>query len=84
MERNSPQALMDGYSQHLADLRVPGASRPAQGNARMVLSRGCFGLPGLPKKRRSAKRTSSYPLPPRSPSAGASGVNLTPSHKSNA
>ncbi|OQR75841.1 membrane-associated phosphatidylinositol transfer protein 2-like [Tropilaelaps mercedesae] len=97
--------LTEGYAQHLSDLRAPGSAisaRPAQGNARMMLSssvRGpggaCFGLHGLlPKRRRSAKRTSSYPLPPRSPNAsgpntGSTSNNnapayATPSHKHSA
>lgn len=64
--------ISEGYASHLSDLKSPGMalSRPAQGNARMVLSRGCFGLPGQGmsgaagglRRRRSAKRTTSYPL----------------------
>ncbi|XP_054706761.1 LOW QUALITY PROTEIN: protein retinal degeneration B-like [Uloborus diversus] len=58
--------LTDGYAAHLSDLKAPGASRPAQGNARMILFRGCFGLPGQTgstlRQRRSAKRTTSFPL----------------------
>lgn len=38
--------LTDGYAAHLASLKAYGGSRPAQGNARMVIPRGCFGLPG--------------------------------------
>jgi len=38
--------LSDGYAAHLASLAVPGASRHAQGNARLVIPRTCFGLPG--------------------------------------
>lgn len=38
--------LMDGYAAHLAALMAHGGSRPAQGNARMVIPRGYFGLPG--------------------------------------
>ncbi|XP_022651085.1 protein retinal degeneration B-like isoform X2 [Varroa destructor] len=94
--------LTDGYAQHLSDLRAPGSAisaRPAQGNARMLLSSSVrgpggayFGFHGLlPKRRRSAKRTSSYPLPPRSPNAAGSNTGIafnnsinsyaTPSHK---
>ncbi|GFV52968.1 protein retinal degeneration B [Trichonephila clavipes] len=58
--------LTDGYAAHLSDLKAPGVSRPAQGNARMILFRGCFGLPGQSgstiRQRRSAKRTTSFPL----------------------
>lgn len=60
------QILTDGYAAHLADLKAPGLSRPAQGNARMILFRGCFGLPGQSgstiRQRRSANRTTSFPL----------------------
>lgn len=38
--------LSEGYAAHLAQLVAPGGSRPAQGNARMVIPRGYFGLPG--------------------------------------
>ncbi|ODM97627.1 Protein retinal degeneration B [Orchesella cincta] len=57
--------LCEGYSAHLSLLQAHGGSRPAQGNARMVIPRGCFGLPGQPitiRRRRSAKRTTSYPV----------------------
>ncbi|XP_022246959.1 protein retinal degeneration B-like isoform X2 [Limulus polyphemus] len=58
--------LTDGYAAHLGDLKAHGGSRPAQGNARMILPRGVFGLPGQGagslRQRQSAKRTTSYPL----------------------
>lgn len=38
--------LHDGYAAHLSMLQAHGGSRPAQGNARMVIPRGQFGLPG--------------------------------------
>ncbi|XP_055586782.1 protein retinal degeneration B isoform X1 [Uranotaenia lowii] len=38
--------LTEGYAAHLSSLMAPGGSRPAQGNARMVIPRGCFNLPG--------------------------------------
>ncbi|XP_014485235.1 PREDICTED: protein retinal degeneration B isoform X6 [Dinoponera quadriceps] len=38
--------LHDGYAAHLSTLQAHGGSRPAQGNARMVIPRGQFGLPG--------------------------------------
>ncbi|XP_071449416.1 protein retinal degeneration B [Hetaerina americana] len=40
------QPLYDGYAAHLTTLLSHGGSRPAQGNARMVIPRGYFGLPG--------------------------------------
>ncbi|XP_021934128.1 protein retinal degeneration B isoform X3 [Zootermopsis nevadensis] len=57
--------LQDGYAAHLTTLLAHGGSRPAQGNARMVIPRGYFGLPGQNaslRRRRSAKRATSYPL----------------------
>ncbi|XP_065162391.1 protein retinal degeneration B isoform X4 [Atheta coriaria] len=44
--------LSEGYAAHLAILMAHGGSRPAQGNARMVIPRGYFGLPGQPFSRR--------------------------------
>lgn len=38
--------LQEGYAAHLTMLQAHGGSRPAQGNARMVIPRGQFGLPG--------------------------------------
>ncbi|XP_008190810.2 protein retinal degeneration B isoform X2 [Tribolium castaneum] len=57
--------LVDGYAAHLTMLMAHGGSRPAQGNARMVLPRGYFGLPGQSfnrRRSRSAKRATSYPI----------------------
>ena len=61
--------LHDGYADHLAKLSAHGGSRPAQGNARMVIPKTNFGLPGqnagLVRRRTmraTAKRTTSYPL----------------------
>lgn len=61
--------LHDGYAAHLSMLQAHGGSRPAQGNARMVIPRGQFGLPGqnASLRRRSsfrlAKRAISQPTP---------------------
>ncbi|XP_044586561.1 protein retinal degeneration B isoform X3 [Cotesia glomerata] len=51
--------LSEGYAAHLTQLQSYGGSRPAQGNARMVIPRGQFGLPGLNSslRRRSSFRT---------------------------
>lgn len=57
--------LSDGYAAHLASLMSHGGSRPAQGNARMVLiPRTGFGHSASIRRRRSAKRTTSFPLSP--------------------
>ncbi|XP_011135818.1 protein retinal degeneration B isoform X4 [Harpegnathos saltator] len=49
--------LYDGYAAHLSTLQAHGGSRPAQGNARMVIPRGQFGLPG---QNASLRRRSSF------------------------
>ncbi|XP_018341092.1 PREDICTED: protein retinal degeneration B isoform X1 [Trachymyrmex septentrionalis] len=51
--------LYDGYAAHLSILQAHGGSRPAQGNARMVIPRGQFILPGqnASLRRRSSFRT---------------------------
>ena len=65
--------LSDGYAEHLATLTSHGGSRPAQGNARMVIPKATLNLPGQPpcltssahvrrRTLRQAKRTTSYPL----------------------
>ncbi|XP_014485231.1 PREDICTED: protein retinal degeneration B isoform X3 [Dinoponera quadriceps] len=51
--------LHDGYAAHLSTLQAHGGSRPAQGNARMVIPRGQFGLPG---QNSSLRRRSAPPL----------------------
>ncbi|KAI5718845.1 hypothetical protein M8J76_001025 [Diaphorina citri] len=66
--------LSDGYAAHLTALQQHGGSRPAQGNARMVLApKGYFGHNLSIRRRRcpdrlpygkSAKRTVSFPLSP--------------------
>lgn len=38
--------LSEGYASHLNTLMAHGGSRPAQGNQRMVIPKGCFNLPG--------------------------------------
>lgn len=77
------------YSEHLSRLAAHGGSRPARGNARMVIPKTNFALPGqnlaagLVRRRTlrgasgsaSAKRTTSYPLVP---AAGAPGVPQQP------
>ncbi|XP_064618758.1 protein retinal degeneration B-like isoform X2 [Lineus longissimus] len=57
--------LDDGYAAHLSALLAHGGSKAAVGNARMVIRKGCFGLPGQLKRGKSskkyAKRTTSLP-----------------------
>lgn len=71
--------LSEGYAAHLAQLVAPGGSRPAQGNARMVIPRGYFGLPGhnvsLRRRRNAAaKRTKSFPVMGHSQDLGGGGA----------
>jgi hypothetical protein len=57
--------IPNGYAEHLAVLTSPGGSRPAEGNARMVIPKGTtLGPPGLQRRRtfKSASRTTSYPF----------------------
>lgn len=56
--------IPNGYAEHLANLTIPGGSRPAEGNARMVIPKN-FGPPGLQRRRTlraTASRTPSYPF----------------------
>ncbi|XP_031549781.1 membrane-associated phosphatidylinositol transfer protein 2-like [Actinia tenebrosa] len=55
------QFLKEGYAVHLNDLSTNAISRPALGNSRLIIRRGCFGLPTRPSKSRhkQLKRTSS-------------------------
>jgi len=53
--QSNATVLSEGYAAHLAGLQAVGGSRPAKGNARMVIPRGCFNLPGQsanPRRRR--------------------------------
>ncbi|XP_058805045.1 protein retinal degeneration B isoform X2 [Phymastichus coffea] len=71
--------LQEGYAAHLNALQAHGGSRPAQGNARMVIPRGHFGLPGQNaslRRRRSTKRAISQPASEGHVSADGSGVTL--------
>ncbi|XP_023026564.2 retinal degeneration B isoform X1 [Leptinotarsa decemlineata] len=64
-QQSQATVLMEGYAAHLTMLMSHGGSRPAQGNARMVIPRGYFGLPGQTfsrRRSRSAKRATSYPI----------------------
>ncbi|XP_056630466.1 protein retinal degeneration B isoform X1 [Diorhabda sublineata] len=66
-QQSQATILTDGYAAHLTMLMSHGGSRPAQGNARMVIPRGHFGLPGQTfsrRRSRSAKRATSYPIAP--------------------
>ncbi|VEN63713.1 unnamed protein product [Callosobruchus maculatus] len=51
-QQQQATVLTEGYAAHLSILMSHGGSRPAQGNARMVIPRGYFGLPGQPFSRR--------------------------------
>ncbi|XP_071850387.1 membrane-associated phosphatidylinositol transfer protein 2-like isoform X2 [Apostichopus japonicus] len=60
--QNQVQMLNTGYAAHLEQLAE--CSRPAVGNSRLILRRGCFSLPGQLQSHRPAKqpahRTASY------------------------
>ncbi|KAG1678718.1 Protein retinal degeneration B [Nymphon striatum] len=67
-QQSQAQVLNDGYAAHLSQLTKSPLSRQTQGNARMLLPRSCFNLPGQntavgsTRGRRTACRTSSFPL----------------------
>ncbi|XP_050734056.1 protein retinal degeneration B-like isoform X7 [Eriocheir sinensis] len=72
-QQANAQVLTDGYAAHLSTLSALGKSRPAKGNPQMVIPRGFFGLPGQHnalRRRRSAKRTTSFPVRVASASEG--------------
>ncbi|CAG0897738.1 unnamed protein product [Cyprideis torosa] len=58
---NMAVVLSEGYAAHLSALQLPGGSRPAQGNGRMLIPKGYFSLPGQGagalQRRRSRRRT---------------------------
>ncbi|XP_071529993.1 protein retinal degeneration B isoform X3 [Panulirus ornatus] len=89
-QQTSAQVLTDGYAAHLSSLSALGKSRPARGNPQMVIPRGFFGLPGQSnalRRRRSAKRTTSFPVRAASASEGVmlsrgSSHSPRPSHMS--
>ncbi|XP_055296893.1 protein retinal degeneration B isoform X2 [Sitodiplosis mosellana] len=60
--------LSEGYASHLNTLMAHGGSRPAQGNQRMVIPKGCFNLPGQAPslRRRSNESGMSMSSPARS------------------
>ncbi|KAL1501307.1 hypothetical protein ABEB36_006651 [Hypothenemus hampei] len=51
-QQSQATVLLEGYAVHLASLMSHGGSRPAQGNARMVIPRGYFGFSGQTINRR--------------------------------
>lgn len=70
-QQGSCNNITDGYAGHLGYLTSPGGSRPAEGNARMVVPRASFGLPGqfsLMRRqtvyRMSGKKLAAATLPP--------------------
>lgn len=65
---------------HLEELKANGSSRPAQGNARIVLPRGAFS--GLRSKhsQKLAKRTISFPTSGNGNGSTGSTTNTTNMH----
>ncbi|KAB0792480.1 hypothetical protein PPYR_14439 [Photinus pyralis] len=65
-QNNQATLLTEGYAAHLSMLMAHGGSRPAQGNARMVIPREYFGLPGQSYSRRRSSKTpkkgTAYPI----------------------
>ncbi|XP_030386632.1 protein retinal degeneration B isoform X2 [Scaptodrosophila lebanonensis] len=68
--QSNATVLSEGYAAHLAGLQVVGGSRPAKGNARMVIPRTCFNLPGQsanPRRRSNAFEQHLINTPPSTP-----------------
>ncbi|XP_017018128.1 protein retinal degeneration B isoform X1 [Drosophila kikkawai] len=66
--------LSDGYAAHLSGLQAVGGSRPAKGNARMVIPRGCFNLPGQTANPR--RRSNAFELQLANISSSGGGSNI--------
>ena len=49
------QFIPSGYATHLEQLLIPGASRPASGNAKHMFRKSCFNLPTPTENKRSSK-----------------------------
>ncbi|XP_062569134.1 protein retinal degeneration B-like isoform X1 [Saccostrea cucullata] len=57
------QGLSEGYAAHLSDLRAPGTTRQAMGNARLFIQKGVFTKTFKSEGKKSVKRISSNPTP---------------------
>ena len=72
---------MNGYASHLNDLTAYGGAKPVLGNVRLVIRKGCFGLPGQLKRNKSskkmAKRAASLPPLTTSPQMDTVGSQST-------
>ncbi|XP_037919293.1 protein retinal degeneration B isoform X2 [Hermetia illucens] len=64
--QSNATVLSEGYASHLSNLMAVGGSRPAQGNARMVIPRGCFNLPGQGSNPRRRSKDTGLSSPIRS------------------
>lgn len=60
-QQNLATFIPSGYAIHLDQLMIPGASRPASGNAKLMLRKSCFNLP-MENKRSSKNRPDSSSL----------------------
>ncbi|XP_056002501.1 protein retinal degeneration B-like isoform X4 [Ostrea edulis] len=57
------QVLSEGYAAHLSDLRVPGTTRQAVGNARLFIQKGAFTKTFQSEGKKALKRVPSNPIP---------------------
>ncbi|XP_061189651.1 protein retinal degeneration B-like isoform X2 [Saccostrea echinata] len=57
------QVLSEGYAAHLSDLRAPGTTRQAVGNARLFIQKGVFTKTFKSEGKKALKRVSSNPTP---------------------
>lgn len=57
------QVLSEGYAAHLSDLRAPGTTRQAVGNARLFIQKGSFTKTFQSEGKKALKRVPSNPTP---------------------
>lgn len=57
------QVLSEGYAAHLSDLRAPGTTRQAVGNARLFIQKGSFAKTFQSEGKKALKRVPSNPVP---------------------
>lgn len=62
-QMSQAQVLSEGYAAHLSDLRVPGTTRQAVGNARLFIQKGSFTKTFQSEGKKALKRVPSNPTP---------------------
>nr|XP_022338913.1 protein retinal degeneration B-like isoform X2 [Crassostrea virginica] len=62
-QMSQAQVLSEGYAAHLSDLRIPGSTRQAVGNARLFIQKGSFTKTFQSEGKKALKRVPSNPTP---------------------